>query len=89
MTPADRKEIALILREFRVRRGLSQTDLAARCGAYAGTLIRWETGGPLPNARAMRAFERILEDELDPGRAARRKTTARFLRRATLSQVAA
>lgn len=66
MTEAERKEIAVILKEFRARRHLSHSDLAGRCHVMVPTVFMWERGEALPAMKALRAMESIIARETDP-----------------------
>lgn len=46
---------AQIIREARLRAGLTQTELAARLGRDRAQVARWETGGQEPSFENLRA----------------------------------
>jgi transcriptional regulator with XRE-family HTH domain len=46
---------AQIIREARLKAGLTQTDLAERLGRDRAQVARWETGGQEPSFENMRA----------------------------------
>lgn len=53
------------IRNFRVRKNLSQEDLAARLGIDRTTVTKWETGESLPRAEKLPRIAAILGCTVD------------------------
>lgn len=56
------------LRETRMRKGLTQTDLAAKVGVTQSSISQWENGRKRPSARSVSKLASILglpEESLD------------------------
>jgi transcriptional regulator with XRE-family HTH domain len=53
-----------LLREARLRAGLTQAELARRAGKPTSTIGRWERGEVLPNLETLRAVVRACDLEL-------------------------
>jgi transcriptional regulator with XRE-family HTH domain len=54
------------LRAFRVRRGLTQQQLADQLGVTQQSVARWEQGSP-PRRYLIQAMESLLQDQAEPG----------------------
>jgi transcriptional regulator with XRE-family HTH domain len=48
------------IRELRIRRGITQAELAEKTGVSSATVIRWENGGPEPRASELIAMSRFF-----------------------------
>src|SRR5438094_10659604 len=77
---------AQIIREARVKAGLTQTELADRLGRARAQIARWETGGQEPSFENLRAVveacgfvlrPEIAEREEDPALDAQLETSVR------------
>jgi transcriptional regulator with XRE-family HTH domain len=67
---------AQIIREARLKAGLTQTDLAERLGRDRAQVARWETGGQEPSFENMRAVVEACGFSLRVEIAARQETPA-------------
>jgi len=62
-----------LLREFRERAGLTQQDLAKRCGLSRFQISRWETGQAKPEPAALDPLVRGLDEALQQSYSSKRK----------------
>ena len=53
-------EIKISLAAARVNAGLTQKELAEKCGVSESTVLNWESGRSLPNVRKLNALETAL-----------------------------
>lgn len=59
------KRIKLRIRELRTKKGMSQKELAARCGANAQAVYCWEIGENLPTADKLPVIAAALGVRVD------------------------
>ncbi len=62
---------AHLVREARLRAGLTQAELAARLGTTQSAIARWEAGGTQPSLETLRRVARACGLELRAGLAER------------------
>ncbi|MFI0937565.1 helix-turn-helix domain-containing protein [Streptomyces sp. NPDC021020] len=58
------RELGRLVRDRRAELGLSQTDLADRCGMKQPQISRLETGGTVPTLPLLRRLARALDSDL-------------------------
>jgi len=61
------RDLASLLYQSRVAKGLTRAQLARRIGVCVERLTRWEAGGDVPGWGALQSLVHILD--LDPGEA--------------------
>lgn len=57
--------VKISLAAARVNAGLTQKELAEKCGVSESTIINWESGKSLPNMRKLNTLEHALGLSLD------------------------
>ncbi len=58
------RELGRLVRDRRAELGLSQTELAERCGMKQPQISRFETGGTVPTLPLLRRLARALDSDL-------------------------
>jgi transcriptional regulator with XRE-family HTH domain len=58
---------AHLIREARIRSGMTQADLAGKLGTTQSAIARWETGGTQPSLETLTRVARACELELRIG----------------------
>lgn len=59
--PGGQPRLASVMRDKRVQLGITQVDLAARCGVSQGVVSDWERGVSTPSIRRLLLLARHLQ----------------------------
>ncbi len=55
--------LVMDIKAIRLKRGLTQEELAHKLGVSWGTIARWESGKSKPSKLAQRAIENLIKEE--------------------------
>ena len=66
MPEASEYDLAEVIKNLRVRLGLTQERFAAKVGVTWSTVNRWENGRGKPSPLAMRQIEELIESKQEP-----------------------
>ena len=59
----DKLDIISTLKEIRIRKGMTQVDLAKLMGVTMNSIARWEQGANKPSEENMDKLKKVLEIE--------------------------